>query len=69
MRVCIGAGRKLKVQNQSYFMQEKNLLATINNTTFNVDHSRWGRARDAHNSRIMDQRSNNNNDRMMFGSL
>ena len=38
-------------------------------TTFNIDHSRWGRARDAHNSRIMDQRSNNNNDRMVFGSL
>ena len=38
-------------------------------TTFKVDHSRWGRARDAHNSRIMDQRSNNNKDRMVFGSL
>jgi len=40
-------------------------------TTFKVDHSRWARARDAHNtgSRIMDQRSNNNNDRMVFGSL
>ena len=51
------------------FMQEKNLLAKINNTTFNVDHSRWGRARDAHNSRIMDLRNNNNKDRMVFGSL
>ncbi len=38
-------------------------------TTFKVDHSRWARARDAHNSRIMDLRSNNNKDRMVFGSL
>ena len=38
-------------------------------TTFNIDHARWGRARDAYNSRMMDHRSNINNDRMVFGSL
>ena len=38
-------------------------------TTFKVDHSRWAMARDAHNSRIMDLRNNNNKDRMVFGSL
>ena len=38
-------------------------------TTFNIDHARWGRARDAHNSSMMDHRSNINNNRMVFGSL
>ena len=38
-------------------------------TTFNIDHARWGRARDAYNSRMWDHRSNINNNRMVFGSL
>jgi hypothetical protein len=38
-------------------------------TTFKVDHSRWAMARDAHNSRIMDLRHNNNTDRVVFRSL
>ena len=75
--VCISIGvGKSKVQNQSLKFQvvsaitaRKKFAKPTNNTTFNVDHCRWGRARDAHNSRIMDQRSNNNKDRMVFGSL
>ena len=72
VRVCAcvyWSWSKVESAKSKLFHARKKFASTINNTTFNVDHSRWGRARDAHNSSMMDHRSNINNNRMVFGSL